>query len=166
MNNKEFWIEKLELIPHPEGGYFKQVAQSLNTLTTKDNRERQQYTSIYFLLDAKNPSRFHRLKDDELWFFHGGTSLQVHEITSSGEYKLHKLGFNFKKGERLQVLIPGGSIFASSVESKNVYGLVSCVVVPGFDFQDFELFTQDELISQYPKHKEVIKKYAYKKIPI
>jgi hypothetical protein len=48
---------------------------------------------------------------------------------------------------------------------KDTYSLVGCMVSPGFDFQDFELFTQAELLEKYPQHEAIIKKLAYEEIP-
>ena len=164
MKKQSYWIDKLEMNEHPEGGYFKEVVRSFSKVKLDDKRERSQYSSIYFLLNDLNPSHFHRLKDDELWFYHAGASLSVHVILESGEYVEHHLGLNLEKGEKPQILVPGGSIFGSTVDKEDSYSLVSCVVSPGFDFEDFELFTQDELFSKYPDHKEIIERLAYKVI--
>jgi predicted cupin superfamily sugar epimerase len=77
-----------------------------------------------------------------------------------------KLGVNIDKGETLQYLVPKNSIFGSSVKEKDTYSLVGCMVSPGFDFQDFELFTQKELLAQYPQHSEVIRKLALEELPV
>lgn len=73
-----------------------------------------------------------------------------------------KLGLDIENGEVPQVLVPKHSIFGSSVMEKDTFSLVGCMVSPGFDFEDFELFTQDELLQQYPEHIEIIQKMAYK----
>ena len=54
--------------------------------------------------------------------------------------------------------------FGSSVDDENTFGLVGCMVAPGFDFVDFELFTQQQLLALYPQHEAVIKKMAYEQI--
>ena len=163
MNNKEYWIKKLNLIPHPEGGYYKEVAQSTHKLKTHDGRERKQYTSIYFLLDTESPSHFHRLTSDEIWYFHTGASLIVHMLTSEGTYEKVKLGTSLQHDEQLQFIVPKGTIFGSTVE--NGYSLVSCMVAPGFEFSDFELFTQEKLLTKYPDQEAVIRQLAYKTLP-
>ena len=85
-------------------------------------------------------------------------------IHPDGEYKAHQLGLDFEKGETPQVLVPKGAIFGSSVDQEESFSLVGCMVSPGFDFEDFELFTQEELLKLYPQHKKVIRKMAYQKI--
>ena len=164
MKSQDYWIEKLGMLEHPEGGYFKEVVRSSKSVVLEDERQRAHYSSIYFLLNDKNPSHFHRLKDDELWFYHAGESLSVHVILENGDYIVHKLGLNLDEGEEPQVLVPGGSIFGSTVEVEEGYSFVSCVVSPGFDFKDFELFTQDQLMKSYPQHKSIIERLAYKEL--
>lgn len=56
-----------------------------------------------------------------------------------------------------------GTIFGSTVEEG--YALVSCTVVPGFDYSDFKLFTKEELLKKYPEHEEIIDKLAYEVLP-
>ena len=160
----EYWIEKLELIPHPEGGFYKETFQSGEKVNIYG--ERKLYTSIYFLLRSQDVSHFHRLKSDELWYFHAGSPLTIHMIHENGEYEEVKLGLNIENGEVPQFLVPKQhAIFGSSVLENDTGSLVGCMVSPGFDFQDFELFTQADLISQYPQHKEIIKKLAYEHLP-
>ncbi|WP_088042326.1 cupin domain-containing protein [Bacillus sp. EAC] len=169
-NNPEYWISKLELEAHPEGGYFKATYQSNekitdNELSVQFNGQRLLYTSIYFLLESHDVSHFHRLKSDELWYFHAGSSLTIHVIDEEGFYNEVKLGLDLENGEVPQFLVPKNSIFGSSVMEKDTFSLVGCMVSPGFEFEDFELFTQDELLSTYPDHEEIIKKLTYQKLP-
>jgi uncharacterized protein len=110
-------------------------------------------------------SHFHRLKSDELWYYHAGSPLTIHIINENGEYEEVKLGLNLDNGEVPQALVPKNSIFGSSVMDKDTFSLVGCMVSPGFEFQDFEMFTQAELLSKYPRYKEVIMKLAYEVLP-
>ncbi|HYK74110.1 MAG TPA: cupin domain-containing protein [Pseudoneobacillus sp.] len=158
--NAQYWITNLGLSPHPEGGFYKSTYASDVLIPGKS--ERKLFTSIYFLLSSNDISHFHRLKSDELWYYHGGSSLTVHLIDESGEYKELKLGLNLEKGEVPQVLVPKNTIFGSSVHDEDSFSLVGCMVSPGFDFEDFELFEQEELLKMYPQHEEIIKKMAYK----
>ncbi|MFJ8063520.1 cupin domain-containing protein [Psychrobacillus sp. NPDC096426] len=158
-----YFIQHLNLEPHPEGGYFKSTHASEETLDAF-GATRKQYTSIYFLLGEGDISHFHRLKSDELWYFHGGSSLIVHVIDEEGSYVEHKLGLDIENGESPQVLVPRNSIFGSSVVNNGAFSLVGCMVSPGFDFEDFELFTQSELLEKYPEHEQIIRKMAYEKL--
>jgi predicted cupin superfamily sugar epimerase len=160
----DFYIERLGLTAHPEGGYFKSTYAS-DLQTDANGKSRKMYTSIYFLLKSGEVSHFHRLRSDELWYYHGGSSLTIHVINEDGNYEEVKLGLNLDRGEVPQYLVPKNSIFGSSVMEEGTFSLVGCMVSPGFDFEDFELFTQDQLLNLYPRHREVIKKLAYEKLP-
>ena len=85
-------------------------------------------------------------------------------IYPDGHYEKVKVGPNIEEGDVLQALVPKGVIFASTVEGDNDYALVGCMCAPGFQFEKFELFTQAQLIEQYPQHQEVIEKYAFETI--
>lgn len=170
INELQTWISKLGLVPHPEGGYYKRTFESEERTSDKELQvnfegQRKLYTSIYFLLTSNDVSHFHRLKSDELWYYHGGSPLTIHVIHENGEYEEIKLGINLEQGEVPQALVPKNSIFGSSVMENDVCSLVGCMVSPGFDFQDFELFTQEELLLKYPQHKDIIMKLAYENIP-
>lgn len=150
------YVKGLELQPHPEGGYYKETGRAKEIIKSNTGLEVPLFTNILFLLEDKNPSRFHQLQSDEVWYFHDGKSLTVHCIFPDGEYKAVRLGKNIEQGEKLQFEVPRGVIFGSSVEED--WALVSCMVSPGFDFREFRLFTEKELTDLYPQHVEIIKK--------
>jgi predicted cupin superfamily sugar epimerase len=165
MKNQEIQqlVESLELLPHPEGGYYKEVYRSEKTIA-KDSLpdsfsgDRSYCTSIYFLLTSENFSAFHRIKQDEIWHFYGGSSLSVHVIDTDGTYTEHKVGMDFSNGEQPQLVVPEGCWFASSVAQEGSYAFVGCTVAPGFDFDDFELATRTALQQEYPQHAAIIHK--------
>lgn len=162
------WIRQLELTPHPEGGYYRETyhsdvwLQDAQTLH-KHGGERRSATSIYFLLEGRDVSRFHRLKSDEIWYFHAGSALTVHVITEHGDYQTHALGLDPSKGQTPQLLIPRLHIFGATLDTDeaepaagSAFALVSCMVSPGFDFADFELFDRADLLKSYPHHANII----------
>ncbi len=157
----DYWIEKLNLKTHPEGGYYKEVYRSNEIIDESSLPERFRgtrclSTSIYFLLKGDEFSAFHKIKSDEIWHFHAGTGLKFYIIDKEGELSVFKLGSDFEKEEQFQITIPKESWFAAKVIHKNSFTLVGCTVAPGFDFSDFELGKKDELIQKYPQHKEII----------
>lgn len=164
--NADYWIQHLKMEKHPEGGYYKSSFVSEDKFEPVTHMEpRQFYTSIYFLLRSQDVSHFHRLKSDELWYFHAGSPLTVHIIDEAGTYRQSKVGLDIENGESPQVLVPKGCIFGSTVDQPDAYSLVGCMVSPGFDFADFELFTQQQLMTDYPQHEKIIKQLAYEKLP-
>lgn len=161
LKTKEEWIEELGLEAHPEGGFYLRT-EAADELINRKGLERKLYTSIYFLLTQESPSHFHQLTADEIWYYHEGSALTVHCIYQDGTYEAVKVGKNTLAGERLHFNVPAGTIFGSTVEDD--YSLVSCAVVPGFEFEDFKLFSQADLLAKYPEHQEIIKQLAFEKI--
>lgn len=151
---RDKWIETLKLQPHPEGGFYNETGRSKIITKSETGLDVPMFTNIHFLLEDKNPSNFHRLNSEEVWYFHDGKPLTVHCIYPDGEYKLVKLGKNPNAGEVVQFEVPRGVIFGSSVDED--WALVSCMVSPGFDFREFYLFERSELLDQYPQHAEII----------
>lgn len=156
MKDKSIWIDHYEMEGHEEGGFFYQVLKSDQRIQLEGQPERALYTSIYFLLTSSHPSRFHRLTADEVWYYHYGSPLTVHMITADGQYETITLGTDVEKGQVLQAVVPKETIFGSTVEDTDSYSLVSCMVSPGFEYDDFELFKRSELLAQYPEYTEII----------
>ncbi len=165
MTQVEDIVETLELRPHPEGGYYKEVYRSQggipeHALPDAYKGSRNYMTSIYFLLTSENFSAFHRINQDETWHFYKGTSLAIHMINEVGEYSKVIIGNNLEAGELLQFTVPGQVWFAAEVCIANSYALVGCTVAPGFDFRDFELAQNNTLKIEFPKHKKIIDKFT------
>lgn len=162
LTSKEI-IKKLDLQPHPEGGYFKEVYRSEDEMKIEGLPERFQSarcfgTSIYYLLDGEQFSAFHKLQSDETWHFYLGSQIILHLINEEGLYSEVILGQNLNEDEQLQFTIPHGTWFAAEVKNKSSFSLVGCTVYPGFDFDDFQIGNKDELINLYPQQKNIIQK--------
>jgi predicted cupin superfamily sugar epimerase len=166
--NASFWIEKLQLSQHPEGGFYRETYHSdfvINFATKRELRSqndraasRSISSTIYYLLEGDQKSMFHRMKySDEIWHFYTGSSLTLYvidEITRS--ISELKLGTEPEKGELFQILIKRGSWFGAIVNDLTSYALVGCTVFPAFSFADFELANRRKLTTLYPKHKTII----------
>ncbi|WP_144606709.1 cupin domain-containing protein [Algoriphagus algorifonticola] len=150
----EFLVKSLQMQAHPEGGFYREIYRSPETIET-DNGKRNLSTAIYFLLTSENISRFHRIQSDELWFWHEGSPLSVHTLSEEG-HQIMSLGPANEESCQPQRLVQAKTIFGSSVDSPDSYALVSCVVSPGFDFEDFELFSTGSLLALYPEEKYII----------
>jgi predicted cupin superfamily sugar epimerase len=156
-------IQELKLQPHPEGGYFRETYRSVGTvpkeiLGDSYSGDRNYATGIYFLITGGNFSAFHKIHQDEMWHFYDGTAMNLHMISSEGNYTLVKIGNNLAEGEIPQFTVQGGCWFASEVAAHDSFSLMGCTVAPGFDFDDFELPSRSELIKLFPQHKEIITK--------
>jgi predicted cupin superfamily sugar epimerase len=159
----QYWIRKLQLEPHPEGGHYRQTYRAelllaQESLPREFKGPRPASTAIYFLLDGNNFSAFHRLLADEVWHFYFGATLVVHLIDGDGIYSEIQLGSDPEAGQVLQAVVKAGSWFASRVQDGRSFALVGCTVAPGFDFEDFEMAKREDLVERYPQHREVIKK--------
>jgi predicted cupin superfamily sugar epimerase len=155
-----YYIEKLQLNAHVEGGAFKETYRSALKIAHKYlapdfKGKRNVSTAIYFLLKEGQFSAMHKIASDELWHFYAGAPLHIYELNAAGELHTHVLGNDLDNGESFQVLIPAGSWFGSRCETPNAFSLAGCTVAPGFDFEDFELADKDALIRHFPAHKEL-----------
>jgi len=166
MNTANYWIEKLELIKHPEGGYFREVYRSdeiiqKTTLPKRYDGDRNFSTSIYFLLKGDEFSSFHKIKSDETWHFYVGSTLELYVLNDNAHLTRHLLGLDFDNGEQLQVTISRNRLFGARVTDKNSFALLGCTVAPGFHFNDFELAERSTLLEQFPEHREIIKALTF-----
>ncbi len=135
-----FYINHFSLLPHPEGGYYKETFRSEKSFQFEGfEGERSICTSIYFLLEKGQTSALHRIKSDEIWYFHDGQTLEIIEIDSNGNETIIRLGKDILNGEVLQHVVPAGIWFGARLAAHSEFCLVGCQVSPGFDFKDFEL---------------------------
>jgi len=149
--NAAYWIQHLDLGPHPEGGYYKEVFRSKQQVVRSGTDEmKQACTSIYYLLEGADYSGFHRIASDELWYFHKGEPLLIHIIDENGGYSSIEL--SDKSSGVLSAVVEAGLWFASEIPSRNGFTLVSCAVAPGFEFSEFEMANKQALMLLYPQH--------------
>ncbi len=161
MGSRDEIIKRLELKPHPEGGFFKETYRSQgeikeDSLDPSYNGKRNYSTCIYFLLTSDSFSAFHRINQDEIWHFYDGSPIRLHTISEEGNYEYFVIGRNFVNGEEPQLIVPSGSWFAAEVINNGDFSLVGCTVSPGFSFEDFEMGSRKELISQFPQHEKIV----------
>jgi predicted cupin superfamily sugar epimerase len=136
-------IDQLQLSPHPEGGYYKEVYRSKDMVASSDNgRMRNAVTDIYFLLLADKPSCFHRGLHDEIWHYYEGAPLELIELQPE-TLKSTKTVLGVKDGAlRYKHCVQGGHWQAARCLGD--YSLVGCTVAPGFDFSDFKFLRDEE----------------------
>lgn len=165
MDAKEI-INHFNLVKHPEGGYFKEVYRSKGEILSDNLPEkfignRNYCTSIYFLLTSNTFSAFHKINQDEIWHFYKGSPIKLHLISPDGDYSFVMIGDKFKKNEVFQFTVPAHYYFAAEVLEKDSFSFVGCTVSPGFDFSDFVLPSYDELVKEFPKHAQIIKRLTH-----
>ncbi len=168
MRTAEFWIERLGLEPHPEGGWYRETYRSEGSYgfdaSSPFGSPRSFATSIHYLLQRGDRSRLHRIHSDEQWYFHAGSPLDVHAFPESGEPSRFTLGDDPDAAQTLHSWVPAGSWFGACLSEQSAeqdaYALVSCVVAPGFDFRDFSFAGRQELIQAFPGHARIIEKLS------
>lgn len=160
MANKDQLIKTFSLLPHPEGGYYKETyrsAEVIETISKQFPHQRNYSTAIYFLIEKDNFSALHRIKSDEVWHFYEGDALEVIEIDLKGNLICIQVGRDVSKGQTFQYTVKAGHWFGSRVLKGGEFSFVGCTVSPGFDFKDFEMGKCDELCKLFPQHSTLIK---------
>jgi len=136
-------VDKYKLIPHPEGGYYREVFRSgLKVSSAAAGAERHAATHIYYLLTRGDISRFHRVLHDEIWNFYEGDPLRL--IKYDGEtIREERIG---GAGDGFVCIMEAGIYQAA--ETTGEFSLIGCTVAPGFDFRDFSFLSDDKSASE------------------
>lgn len=127
-------VQLLGLSPHPEGGWFVETFRDLG-----GPNGRAASTAIYFLLEAGQVSRWHRVKDAaEVWHHYAGAPLKLSLApVQGGRAQDVILGPDLAAGQMPQAVCPRGAW--QSAVSLGEWSLCGCTVAPGFEFSAFEL---------------------------
>jgi len=138
-------IAALDLRPHPEGGFYRQVFKSVVQVTPIDGRgPRAALTTVYFLLPEGSFSRWHQVASDEVWHLYEGGPLELLEFSESDQAILrHRLG-PVGSGPDAPVCTIGAGIWQAA-RPLGEYAFVGCTVGPGFDWADFRLLAEDQV---------------------
>ena len=156
-------IRKLELKPHPEGGYYSETYRSAemmnhSRLPSRYSGDRNFCTAIYFLITDSEHSNIHKLASDEIFHFYSGDPALLLQLGPDGAAGEHTLGPDIERGHSPQVLVRAGTWQGVYVKPGGSWTLMGCTVSPGFDFSDFELGKREGLLKQYPEWEESILK--------
>ena len=126
-------IEQLNLAPHPEGGWYRETWRG-----PPGADGRASGTAIHFLLEAGQGSHWHRVDAEEIWLWHAGSPLTLSLAATDADAAVHhRLGPDILAGDAPQFRIPAHHWQAAHADKG--WALVSCIVVPGFDFAGFML---------------------------
>lgn len=124
-------IAELDLVPHPEGGHFRE------TFRDSVSGGRPWSTAILYLLKADEVSHWHRVDAAEVWHWYAGAPLALSQSTGSGSPAIGMLGNDIACGERPQIVVPAR--VWQSARSQGDWTLAGCTVAPGFEFGGFEM---------------------------
>ncbi|HZJ53535.1 MAG TPA: cupin domain-containing protein [Myxococcaceae bacterium] len=142
-------IQQYNLVPHPEGGWYRETYRAARTLP---GTGRSTCTAILYLLGDGLRSRLHRIDADELWHFHRGDSLHLVQLVARGPARIHELS-----PEHPQVVIPAGTWFGAMPAPGSRWTLCGCTVSPGFEFSGFELGDTARLLAEFPQAEKQIR---------
>lgn len=156
-------IRRLELQPHPEGGFYRETWRAAQQVwragaNVDPGAARSASTAIYYLLCNGAHSAWHRIRSDEVWHFYAGAPLEVYVLDAvTRALVTHRLGNALDHpGTTFQAVVRAGDWFAARCTDPSTFALVGCTVAPGFEFSEFELADVDALAAQYPAHRELI----------
>jgi uncharacterized protein len=142
-------VRRLDLQPHPEGGFYRETFRSPTRLSLPDGRARSASTAIYYLLPSGSFSTWHQVASDEVWHHYDGAPLRLY-VLGQGEHRLD--------AGHPQAAVPAGAWQAAEPEGGAV--LCGCTVAPGFDFADFRLGDPEALVQAYPAEAGLIRRLA------
>ncbi len=154
----------LGLVPHPrEGGYYVRTYES-GELVPADAFASGRYsgarhtgTAIYYLLEPDTFSEMHRLRSDEIFHFYAGDPVEMLQLAEDGTGKIARIGNRLAQGERPQVVVRRGIWQGSRLVPGGKWSLLGCTVSPGFEFEDYETATRDELCARWPAFSDLLR---------
>lgn len=153
-------IAHLQLAPLPgEGGFYRETYRTIRSPGTSPGTspcERAAGTAILYLLTADTVSRFHRLKQDEVWHFYQGDAVELVLLQNDGTHEVIPLGIELMQGECCQAVVPARTWQGARVKPGGRWALLGCTVAPGFEFSDWELAEVATLLASHPAAHEWI----------
>ena len=137
------WAQQLNLSAHPEGGWFREMWRSELTigqsaLPPDYTGPRSAGTAILFLLMPGQQSAWHTVRSAELWLYHRGSPLLLEVGAEQATATTYVVGADILADEQPQVVVPPGH-WQRARPRDDEPALVSCIVVPGFDYADFAM---------------------------
>ena len=149
-------IDRYNLVPHPEGGFYAEVYRSKQTIKSPVvSKDRKAITHIYFLLPKGQMSIFHKVVHDEIWNFYEGDPVKL--IKYNGSTLEEDIIGSGRSG---YVSIVEGGVYQAA-ESTGRYSLVGCSVAPGFEFEDFSLLRdepgpKEKFLKIFPDYRKFV----------
>lgn len=159
-------IDMLGLVPHPEGGYYREMYRSaeqidVQALPPRYKSPRALCTAICYLLTPDSISAIHRLESDEIFHVYLGGPVRMLVLYPDGGGEHVTLGHDLERGERVQHLAPKGVWQGLRLASGAEYALLGTTVAPGFEYEDFSIGRRDDLIAQYPDFADEIRRLTH-----
>lgn len=140
-------IRTLNLVQHPEGGWFRRTFRSAQDVRRANDRARRAaLTAILYLLPGGEVSRWHRIGADETWHHYEGAGVDLLTIDPErGDCVVQRLG---PFGDDS---LPQRTVTArhwQAARARGGYALMGCSVAPGFDFKDYDMLVDDAALAE------------------
>ena len=155
--------ELLSLEPHPrEGGWFIQTYAANDNIPAevfgegRYSGQRRTSTAIYYLLEPDTFSEMHRLRSDEIFHFYAGGAVEMLQLLPDGTGRTIVIGNDIRAGQRPQVVVEGGVWQGARLAPGGSWALLGCTVAPGFEYEDYDSASRDELTAQWPEFADRI----------
>ena len=140
----------LALVPHPEGGHYREHYRS-----APRGDAPAAGTAIFYLLCEREHSAWHRVEQEELWHHYEGAPLELHLLDERG-YRVEKLG-PVGDGAIPCHVVPARTWQAA--RPLGAYTLAGCTVSPAFSFDEWTLAdaaTRAELAARWPEARRAL----------
>jgi uncharacterized protein len=148
-------VSLLDLQPHPDGGYFREVYRATEVLHLPRGL-RPAWTSYYALLTSAACIALHRVASDQVWHFYCGDPLEIIWLTQDGRRTDKQLGLDLAAGARPQVVVPARSWYGARVAKGGSWTLIGCTIAPAPELADFDLGERAALNARFPAHGRII----------
>jgi len=164
MEKYQIYLDKLNMMPHPEGGFYRRNWQSQISGDLKDPTgkvifpDRLAGSSILYLLPRTMVCRWHRVLCDEMWHLYAGTPLKIYLLSAQKGLQTLILGNDIPAGELPQLLIPRLTWFAAELAEPEGFAFCGCTLWPAFSYTDFEMAEPGALADDFPAHRELIER--------
>jgi len=167
MEDYRFYLDRLNMMAHPEGGFYRRNWQSLLSGDLKDTTgkivfaSRPVGSSILYLLPSSMVCKWHRVKCDEMWHFYQGVALRMYSLTPQNGLEIQVLGTDIAHGELPQIIIPRNTWIAAELAEDHDFSLCGCTLWPAFSYTDFELAEPAALADDFPAHRDIIERIQH-----
>ena len=157
-------LDKLNMMPHPEGGFYRRNWQSQISGDLRDSTgkvifpERLAGSSILYLLPHTMVCRWHRVQCDEMWHHYHGTPLRLYLLSAQKGLQTQILGADVSAGQLPQFIIPRQTWFAAELEESAGFAFCGCTLWPAFSYTDFEMAESGALADEFPAQRELIER--------
>lgn len=167
MSSAQEWVSRLGLTAIPLGGWFGPAMGSDESVTgsalpARFTGDHSLYSSNWYLLEAGQVLGLHQLDQDELWFFHEGSPIELHVFADSGYYSV-LLGADPDNGQSYHGYGPHSTWFGAEVCGPG-YALVSCSLSPGWaptDSNQPDPDVVDDLVRRFPDQVDLIRRLTH-----